>query len=530
MICQKLLHSILINLIVLASFVSAFGQTQTQYDKGTPPQHSGGVSSFGRYASTELGTVNLSNGSLNFKIPLGSVGGRGFTVPLTLNYSSKVWSGSKDTDTDQTGAEKPVAYADYDRGSDWVGWFQFISAGWTVGAAPELINRRVQIQKLTGGGCNGGYGYLLAKLTLRMPDGGEIEFRDDLYDGAPLPATGCGASAASRGTRWLATDGSGIVFINDVDNGVANYPAWNLAGTVITRDGTRYRFNSGGLCTSITDRNGNKITIEYFTPTEVRYTDQLGRVTTIKQNVADPDNPSVTLAMLVTLPGYQDTPRYYKIKTGVMNANYRSDINPALPVITGDWDPLSKGYTWPLPKTKLFIKNYGLYAQRIDDLDVLAEVTLPDNRSLNFRYNQYGEVAEVTLPTGGKIQYDYQYDPDLPSGNSPVWQTNDDGGITSDVKTVDRSVAQRRTYPDGLNLEGKWTYEYGPQLVNGVNHPCTQVQAFNNSNTLLLDQRHFFLPAQQYTEAPARVVTTARSMRSGQRALNGAPKQETRRV
>ena len=99
MICQKLLHSILINLIVLASFVSAFGQTQTQYDKGTPPQHSGGVSSFGSYASTELGTVNLSNGSLNFKIPLGSVGGRGFTVPLTLNYSSKVWSGIKDTDT-----------------------------------------------------------------------------------------------------------------------------------------------------------------------------------------------------------------------------------------------------------------------------------------------------------------------------------------------------------------------------------------------------------------------------------------------
>jgi YD repeat-containing protein len=421
---------------------------------------------------------------------------------LTLNYSSKVWSGSKDTDTDQTGAEKAVAYADYDRGSDWVGWFEFAAPGWTVGGAPMLINRRVQVQKITGGGCNGGYAYLLAKLTLRMPDGGEIEFRDDMYDGAPLPASGCGASAASRGTRWHATDGSGTIFINDVDNGVASFPAWNLAGTVITRDGTRYQFNSGGRCASVTDRNGNRITIDYPGPGEVRYTDQLGRLTTIKENAPDPHNPAVTLTMLVTVPGYQGTPRYFKIKRGIMNQNYRSGINPALPVITGDWDPLSKGYTWPTPKTILFIKSYGLYAQRIDDLDVLTEVTLPDNRALNFRYNQHGEVAEVTLPTGGKIQYDYGYDAELPSGNSPVWQTNGEG-ITSDVKQVDRVITERRTYPDGVNLEGKWNYSYGPQLVNGVNHPCTQVQARNSSNTLLLDQRHFFLAAQQYTEAPS---------------------------
>ena len=116
----KKFHPILVSLILIAASVPAFAQTQTQYDKGTPPQHTTGVSSLGSYATTELGTVNLSNGSLNFKIPLGNVGGRGITIPLTLNYSSKVWSGSKDTDTDQTGAEKSVAYADYDRGSDWV--------------------------------------------------------------------------------------------------------------------------------------------------------------------------------------------------------------------------------------------------------------------------------------------------------------------------------------------------------------------------------------------------------------------------
>ena len=65
-------------------------QAQSQYDKGTPPQLVAGVSSVGSYISTELGNVNLSNGGLNFNIPLGTVGGRGnLTMPLTLSYSSK---------------------------------------------------------------------------------------------------------------------------------------------------------------------------------------------------------------------------------------------------------------------------------------------------------------------------------------------------------------------------------------------------------------------------------------------------------
>src|SRR5215470_1995950 len=89
---------------------SALGQEQSQYDKGTPPQHAAGVSPLGSYTSTDLGSVNLSNGALNFKIPLATVGGRGFAIPLTLNYSSKVWSSSLDTDTDTQNQSFQAAY------------------------------------------------------------------------------------------------------------------------------------------------------------------------------------------------------------------------------------------------------------------------------------------------------------------------------------------------------------------------------------------------------------------------------------
>ena len=109
-------------LCILISFITASGQ-QTQYDKGTPPQLAAGVSSVGSYMSTELGTVNLTNGGLNLNIPLGTVGGRGnVAMPLMLSYSSKVWSASMDVDLEKASwTEQSVAYADYDNQSSFAG-------------------------------------------------------------------------------------------------------------------------------------------------------------------------------------------------------------------------------------------------------------------------------------------------------------------------------------------------------------------------------------------------------------------------
>jgi hypothetical protein len=99
--------------VLLTGITAAFGQTSNQYDKGTPPQHAAGVSPLGSYTSSDLGTVNLSNGALNIRLPLGSVGGRGFSLPLTLNYSSKVWSASRDSNSADEMGYHPVAYAEY---------------------------------------------------------------------------------------------------------------------------------------------------------------------------------------------------------------------------------------------------------------------------------------------------------------------------------------------------------------------------------------------------------------------------------
>jgi YD repeat-containing protein len=422
--------------IITLSCLPALAQEISQYDRGTPPQFAAGVSSFGSYISADLGVVNLANGSLNFKIPLGVVGGRGFSVPLTLNYSSKVWSARKDIETSCGDTGRLVAYAMYNDSQNFLSLYNRLAPGWTVGAAPALKVQGVGVEHKV---CSGGiesppFSWTLTKLTLAMPDGGEIEFRDDLTEGAPLKTPdGCipfsGAYDGNRGQRWHATDGSGMVFISDVANGVV---LGKVSGVVIAPDGTRYRFvDTDPLtytprvddfqkvinCVSITDRNGNVIYINYTPATSsageaTTYTDQLGRVTRVQMAVEDPENPGQYLALLVTLPGYGG-PRYIKVRGGIMNQNYRPGIAPQLPVINGDYI-----YEWGSPHTSLFPKSYGLWAERIDDRGVLTDIILPDNRALNFKYNEYGEIAQVTLPTGGVIQYDYAYSNSLPSGNS----------------------------------------------------------------------------------------------------------------
>jgi RHS repeat-associated protein len=506
-----------IALIVLAAIrLTASAQApQSQYDRGTPPQHTAGVSAIGSYISADIGTINLSNGSLNFRLPVGNVGGRGFWLPLTLNYSSKVWSGSRGqvfvpdegpgSQPDTTGHNAAIAFASYDdRGA---GPYNGITPGWTVGAAPFLKARGVGIgpHDVPAQGCKN-FDWVVVKLTLVLPDKGEIELRDEPYNGAPINPTtgsdGCHSQdGASHGRRWHSTDGSGIVFINDNNNGVLN---GDLAGVVITAEGTRYHFvnttsgtpppsayvNSIGLCDWVRDRNGNKVVIQYPTSTRVEYIDQLGRMTTVESNVSDPQAPFGPLALLVTLPGYGQV-HYYKVKTGLMNQNYRSDLNIATPVrVGGD----------PGGGTVLFLLGYAGVDDRIDDISVLTQLILPDNRALTFKYNEFGELAEVQMPTGGKVQYDYggmaysaPLQRGLPSGNSldvEVVATGVGGG--GNVHAVDRAMVTRRTYPNGDTSnppEGSWTYDY---KIDKTEVKCTA------ASTTLLDEWHYFLAAQRF--------------------------------
>jgi Tfp pilus assembly major pilin PilA len=137
----------------------------------------------------------------------------------------------------------------------------------------------------------------------------------------------------------------------------------------------------------------------------------------------------------------------------------------------------------------LFPHSYGLFLQRIDDQQVLTEMVLPDQRSLRFKYNVYGEVAEAQLPTGGKLWYDYDSEVTVPVGNSSLWEIG--GAYHIEVESIDRTLVQRRVF-DGSTLRATWNYFYSASEVT--------VTALSPAEEVLLNERHFFLPSLRYTD------------------------------
>ena len=509
---NSLAQQLIVAMILSVTFcLTVQGQSWTQYDQGTPPQHAVGVSPLGSYLSADLGAINLSNGSLNIKLPMGAVGGRSFGIPITLNFGSKVWSTGHDTFFNPNppwNREVDMVYARYAVADNKADLFNRVAPGWTIGGTPFIRKKFIGISNCI----QGWYVHNLTRLTVVLPDKGEIELRDDQTDGAPLNANCVSTYVEYRGSRWHATDGSGAIFISDVDNGVVS---GNMAGTLIAADGMRYRFENttGGLtdalarCVSITDRNGNRISINYYVdpgnPNHITtdYIDQLGRTVKVEQNVADPADSSVILALLVTITGYQNSTQYYKVKTDLLGNHIRSDFNyNGLPIVAGQNDSFGACYggDQPPPANVLFTGSYCAVQERIDNRKQVTEVILPDGRSLHFKYNLYGEVAEALLPTGGKLQYDYGASFGIPAGNSLAFEVQ---GQLNLISNIDRVVRERRTYPDGSTLEGSWTYAYAPQTVGGVSHACAEVKGYAGSSsggTLLQRQRHFFLQASRY--------------------------------
>jgi YD repeat-containing protein len=209
-----------------------------------------------------------------------------------------------------------------------------------------------------------------------------------------------------------------------------------VSGNLWMRDGTRYRIDQGGV-TSIRDRNGNKVSISGVVSPPYALitsgTDSLNRQVSFEYNVSD--IAPYGLCDRVRFKGASGAERIIRIsKTTLSNALRTTQPGDSSTVRTyqqlfplsnvdGDYNPI-----------------------------VYSAVWLPDGRSYQFKYNVYGELARVTLPTGGASEYDFL-----------------DMGTVSGVGTyaVYRRLIARRVYPDGgvgAGYERLTTYSEEPPV------------------------------------------------------------------
>jgi RHS repeat-associated protein len=393
--CANVLAAALL-VVLLAAAVAAQGTTDGATPSGLTPG-----SPAGSYALSDFDTVNLYNGSLNFRLPLLNVGGRGGAgYPIKLHVEKK-WSVYKHF---EPGAGT-FYYAD-------AGWWSEEGSGWRIFSAGKVDIRSAWREQPRGYPVE-----TLTRVTFTAPEGTEYELRDQMTNGQPISPPQPGGF--NRGRVFVTTDGTAATFYCDWD--IRDDPYFGQGGYddrpdgyLMLKDGTRYRVEDGKIAW-MRDRNGNMVSFGY---------DPSRRVTSVSD--------SLGRQVTITYPEYGGAYTEIGFK-GFGGAQRTIRIGQAT---LGSAGTLRSGFS-PMTVAQLFPELHGGGGSTT----VVTYVELPDGRRYDLQYNPYGELARVVLPTGGAIEYDHAAG--LTGGAaSGVFQIGND-------KYIYRRVIERRVYPDG---------------------------------------------------------------------------------
>lgn len=461
--------SFLISILILFFFAAvANGQTESSTSQSTPSALAKGSHPLGSYGGSSFDKVNLFNGNLSLSFPLASLGGRnGLGVSVTLSYNSKLWKVTEIEVPDSGGnpvKRKIVVYDEADSG------VPQLAPGWTIHSG-RMFGR--QTANYISDSCfypnttKKKPRETLTTFTFTAPDGTEYDFRDDLYDGAPLQLLNC--EPQSRGTRFHSTDGTSAVFI--VTSASIGSPTAEVidrlgtgqlypSGFVLLRNGTRFSISNGKVVLQ-RDSNGNIVRFEYGPDGNsaqlTKVTDTLGRTINIEYY----DSTSPLLAK-VTFQGVGGVFREIEIGRATLGAVLR----PGQTLKT-------ESQLFPDPEQRLFRPDVE---GNFDPSNMVSYIELPSGHRWEFLYNSYGEVARVKTPIGGMLDYE-----------SP------DGGVVYLVDTeIFRRISERVVYADGVNREGITTYSDPTTKDQFGFATVVQKQLDADGVTVLGESRHRF--------------------------------------
>src|SRR6266498_1469718 len=430
----------------------------------------------GSYSLSDFEDINLYNGSLNFSLPIlpiGERGGAGYAMKVNIqqSWSANLVPGSGLNDF----FYQPVGI--------WP-----VNEGCCVTAEPRPFSisspGSLFIHQQADNECPAPTNVAFAHTDLRFTasDGTQYVLRDQIYDGQTRQMS-CPGPGVNRGTVFVTRDGTAMTFVSDypIEDSAYN-GSGGASGHLWMRDGTCYRFDGGGV-TWIRDRNGNMVRFPIRIPgttiPDPRFiTDSLNRQVTIEYNVSDVAPYGV--CDRVRFKGASGSERIIRIsKTRLSNAlrTTQHGDSAALWTYKQLFDSLNENGT----VIDNVIYNPGVH----------SAVWLPDGRSYQFKYNVYGELARVTLPTGGAIEYDFD-------GGAPGVTPHN--GVVLGPGIYRRLIA-RRVYPDGgsgAGYERLTTYDKGSEWVGppslSVGHFAVSVNHFapGNSQPLASEKHYFF--------------------------------------
>ncbi|HEY7304654.1 MAG TPA: hypothetical protein VH601_11090, partial [Bryobacteraceae bacterium] len=411
-------------LAAFAILAPALGWAQSSaspFDGYTPGQTMPS-SPFGTIGLSGLETINPASGMLNVNIPLLIVKGRGsVSVPITIHLGSEVWNTRAvqyQYNCNQYGCQTGYGYV--------------VTTGWNP--LPVDFGQSSLMFRKGGDYCSGSaYHNTLTRGTFTAPDGTETEFVDQQTNGTPEPP------GYNRGTVFIADDGSYAKFTSSSaisDTTSCGAGTLSATGTLILRDGTTYTI-SGGSTTQIRDRNGNITAIS-----STRITDSLNRAYTLSTSSSQSQ---------IQYSGAGGGSRTITVKYDWLGSHLASGESLQ-----------TFNQLWPQIPTSTQGSNLS---QQFNPNNIVSEIDLPDGSKYTFTYHSYGDVAQITLPTGGVIEYDYN--------SSTQWVSASPAALY----LLTRSLRERREKLNGA-------------VVSRTDFPGNEIDRYDGSNNLLAKETY----------------------------------------
>ncbi|NOT49502.1 MAG: RHS repeat protein, partial [Acidobacteria bacterium] len=400
--------------------------------------------------------VNPMTLAMELSIPIAGYQGRGGnSLPVSIDYSSKVWSVDFLFNWQtQAGDIKSDNRPMYGKTS---------SAGWTTSLGVPRIRYPHNLFRGPIGGGNGSEGgqpynpddcvtncqgenysvYYIKKLEVVMPDGSTHEFRKD--DTPHLWGTNQGSGSADMAGTFLSVDGSRM-----------RLEITQSQTTLFMPDGSRYLFAQGTAATVLIDRHGNRMS---YDPTNKRWTDTMARVIEdpIPLTPDDIDQTQTTIGdKIVSFPGkdgnnisYTLSWRYLKDPNG--GESGLTDTSQELAYLSDQGCQGNLNHwlsTTANPQPHLFKTGtlyFGDHFTRVChpisfdgpnwwpgpkfNPKVMTAVTLPNGQKYEFKYNIYGEIEKVIYPTGAYERFLYGQVPVVLPSTSIVYDQANRGVI-----------------------------------------------------------------------------------------------------
>ncbi|MGE0133399.1 MAG: RHS repeat domain-containing protein [Blastocatellales bacterium] len=382
---------------------------------------------------TMRGGMNVDPSTLNmsFSVTLGDYPGRGASLPVTMNYASKVWRlrhtgtiiGLLDTYTHT----KPM-------------FGEHSVSGWTVSLDEPYFEYTPDSYDASGNpyclDCGSSDPvYWVERVILHLPGGATHELRR-ASDAPVQRAAGAGAPALSG--VYVAVDGSRLKF--DYLNATEQ--------VIYMPDGSRYRLLTTGA--EFIDRNGNKLA---YNKTTKQWTDTLGR--TIGFVLSNSSAQTQNLGLPAVGGQAMNFQLVWKnlsqaLSPGAGSLRYRGSL-----ICQPPYNGLSPAlFTSPSSLERVCGDSSSPTQGVLFDPVVLNEIILPNGRKYIFTYNVYGEIDKIVLPMGGYQRYVHAQIEPLDSDQQGDLYRQTNRGVTSHYVSATGQAVDEKQWTYAISTAG----------------------------------------------------------------------------